>query len=153
MCIMQITCFGIIGVEALQEDTMGFTHLFFTDDLILFSKVRSEASDAISVVLEIFCKESGQKITVEKSWIYFSLNVNANLRLKVCDKLGIHEATNIGKYLGFPIRHKGASRNQYIFIAERVMSKFAGWKAKFLSFAGRVVLVKSVMFVALNYIM
>ena len=69
MCIMQITCFGIIGVGSLQEDTMGFTHLFFTDDLILFSTVSNEACDAISDVLEIFCKESGQKISVEKSRI------------------------------------------------------------------------------------
>ena len=83
---------------------MGFTHLFFADDLILFSKVNSEAYDANSDVLEIFYKESGQKISVEKSRIYFSPNVNANLRLEVCDKLGIHETTNIGKYLGFPIK-------------------------------------------------
>ena len=104
MCIMQITCFGIIRVGSLQEDTMGFTHLFFADDLILFSKVNSEAYEANSDVLEIFYKESGQKISVEKSQIYFSPNVNANLRLEVCDKLGIHETTNIGKYLGFPIK-------------------------------------------------
>ena len=39
------------------------------------------------------------------------------------------------------------------FIAERVMNKLAGWKAKFMSFAGRYVLVKSVMFAIPNYVM
>ena len=36
---------------------------------------------------------------------------------------------------------------------KRVMSKLAGWKAKFLSFAGRAVLIKSVMSAILNYVM
>lgn len=104
-------------------------------------------------MLETFCIESSQKISADKSRIYFSPNVNANLRMEVYDKLGIHETSNIGKYLGFPIRHKGAPRNQYNFIAERVMNKLAGWKAKFLSFASCAVLVKLVMSAIPNYIM
>ena len=36
---------------------------------------------------------------------------------------------------------------------KRVMSKLAGWKAKFLSFAGRAVLIKSVMSAIPNYMM
>ena len=39
------------------------------------------------------------------------------------------------------------------FIVENVMSKLARWKARFLSFAGRVVLVKSVMSTIPNYVM
>ena len=33
------------------------------------------------------------------------------------------------------------------------MSKLAGWKAKYLSFAGRTVLIKSVMSAVPNYVM
>ena len=39
------------------------------------------------------------------------------------------------------------------FIVEKVMSKLAGWKARFLSFAGRAVLVKSIMSTIPNYVM
>ena len=39
------------------------------------------------------------------------------------------------------------------FIVEKVMSKLAGWKARFLSFVGRSVLVKSVMSIISNYVM
>ena len=38
-------------------------------------------------------------------------------------------------------------------MAERVISKLVGWKAKFLSFAGKTVLVKSVMTAIPNYVM
>ena len=36
---------------------------------------------------------------------------------------------------------------------ERVISKISGWKAKFLSFAGRIVLIKSVMAAIPNHVM
>lgn len=83
--------------------------------------------------------------SMEKSRIYFSANVSDYVKQEVCEKLGIQETRNIRKYLGFPINHRGASTRQYNFIAERVMNKLAGWKAKFLSFAGRAVLIKFVM--------
>lgn len=38
-------------------------------------------------------------------------------------------------------------------MADRVMKKLAGWKTKFLSFAGRIVLVKSVMSTIPNHVM
>ena len=36
---------------------------------------------------------------------------------------------------------------------ERVLTKLAGWKTKFLSFVGRIVLVKSIMTAIPNYVM
>ena len=111
------------------------------------------ACEVILEVLEKFCTESGQKISSKKSCIYFSPNVNESLKEEVCDKLGIRETHDIGKYLGFPIRHRGAARNPYKFIVEKVMSKLARWKAKYLSFAGRTVLIKLVMSAIPNYVM
>ena len=81
------------------------------------------------------------------------MNVPTSLKEKVCENLGIQATTNLGIYLGFPIRHRGAPRNQFKFVVERVISKLVGWKAKFLSFAGRTVLVKSMMVAIPNYVM
>ena len=75
------------------------------------------------------------------------------MKVEVWERLGINETWNIGKYLGFPILHKGANQRQYNDIVERVMNKLSGWKAKFLSFAGRFVLIKSVMSAIPNHIM
>ena len=112
-----------------------------------------DSCEAILEVLEEFCEESGQKVSMEKSRIYFSPNVQPEINSGICLRLGIQAITNIGNYLGFPIKHRGVPRNRMNFIVEKVMSKLVGWKASFLSFVGRAVLVKSVMSTILNYIM
>ena len=129
------------------------SHLFFVDDLILFAKATNEIGDVISEVLRDFCLESGQKISCAKSRIYFSPNIGADLKEEICDKLGMFETNNFGKYLGFPLKDKGAPRRQFDFVADRVMKKLAGWKTKFLSFARRAILVKSVMSAIPNNVM
>ena len=134
-----------------SKDNVGISHLLFADDILLFGKVDTTACEAILDVLGKFCVESGQKISLEKSRIYFSPCVSESLKEEVCDKLGIRETHDIGKYLRFPLRHRGVARNPYKFLVEKVMSKLAGWKAKFLSFAGRTVLIKSVMSAMPNY--
>ena len=113
----------------------------------------NDACGAISEVLSKFCLESGQKVSLDKSRIYFSPNVKEEERAEACDLLGIQETRNIGKYLGFPLRHKGANIRQYNFVVDKVMHKLSGWKAKILSFVGRAVLIKSVMSAIPNHIM
>ena len=50
-----------------SRDNLGFSHLLFADDIILFCKVGHDTCDAIFDVLNKFCPESGQKISLEKS--------------------------------------------------------------------------------------
>ena len=75
------------------------------------------------------------------------------LKEEISERLGIRETNNIGKYLGFPLKHRGVPRNPYNFIVERVMNKLAGWKAKYLSFAGWAMFIKSIMSVIPNHVM
>ena len=144
---------GVCKPLKASRDNIGISHLFFADDLILFAKVDEDSCETISEVLDEFCEESGQKVSVDKSRIYFSPNVQAKLRREICSRLGIQAMANIGNYLGFPIKHKGVPWNRMNFMVERVMNKLAGWKARFLSFVGRSVLVKSVMSSIPNYVM
>ena len=62
----------------------------------------------------------------------------------LAQQLGINETNNLGKYLGFPFRHKGRNRNEFQFVIEKVQVKLNGWKTNCLSPASRLVLLKAV---------
>uniref|UniRef100_A0A2N9HXU9 CCHC-type domain-containing protein n=1 Tax=Fagus sylvatica TaxID=28930 RepID=A0A2N9HXU9_FAGSY len=79
-----------------------------------------------------------------KSKVFFSPNVNPNLRQHLCSILGVSSTPNLGKYLGFPLRSNGRSTRDFDFVVEKVQAKLSSWKAKLLSPAGRVILVQSV---------
>ncbi|XP_075633855.1 uncharacterized protein LOC142606378 [Castanea sativa] len=88
-----------------SKDNLGFSHLLFADDIILFNKADMRGCEAILDVLENFCRESGQKISPDKFRIYFSPNVSDELKEEISERLGIKETNNIGKYLRFPLKH------------------------------------------------
>ena len=54
-----------VPIKASREN-IGIFHFFCVDDLILFAKVKEKACEAISKVLNRFCKELGQKVSLEK---------------------------------------------------------------------------------------
>ena len=136
-----------------SKQKLGISHLFFADDLMLFAKSNKAGVESIKKVLSQFCNDFGQLVSMKKSCVYFSPNVLPNVREVICDVLDIFETLCIGKYLGFPLNHKGAAWNIYNSIMERVILKLSGWKAKFLSFVGRTVLIKSVMAAIPNHLM
>ena len=94
-------------------------------------------------VLDSFCGISGQKLSKGKSRIVLSPNVDAQTKISICNKLGIQAIYEIGRYLGFPIFHKGCNFSAFYFVIDKVQSKLAEWKAKVLFLVGRLVLVKS----------
>ena len=62
-----------------------FSHLFFTDDLVLFAKADYVNCMAIRDVLDTFCTRFGQSISESKSQVYFSPNVDIDSRESLCD--------------------------------------------------------------------
>ncbi|XP_075665344.1 uncharacterized protein LOC142635008 [Castanea sativa] len=122
---------------------LGFSHMFFADDLLLFAKTDESSIEAIVEVLDKFCQLTGLKISKAKSKILFSPNVATEKRREIVNQTGISETHNLGKYLGFPIIHNGRRRNEFQFVVERVQNKLVGWKSKCLSSARRLVLIKA----------
>ena len=118
-----------------------FSHLFFADDLVFFAKANAENCNAIREVLDTFCGYSGQTVSESKSRVYFSPNIDPDDREALSDILGFRQTECLGKYLGFPIKHKGNNNQDLGFVLDRVKCKLAGWKANLLSMAGRAVLI------------
>lgn len=87
------------------------------------------------------------------SKVYFSPNVSLDLRSEMCEVFGIQSSPNLGKYLGFPLKHQGAFSQDYNFVIERVQAKLQGWKANMLSIAGKAVLSQVVISTIPSYVM
>ena len=141
--------------DLVKKSRGGLTvsHLFFADDLVLFAKADMKNCISMLDALEGFCGISGQKISKEKSRVYFSPNMDGNKRDEICEVLGIQSKPKLGKYLGFSLKQPGSSSKDFDFVVERVQSKLADWKGHLLSFAGKVVLAHSVLTTILAYVM
>ena len=126
-----------------SNNGIAVSHLFFVDDLVLFAKADHGNCLTIRDVLDSFCARSRQFISESKSRVYLSSNVDADTRESLCDILGFRSTPNLGNYLGFPIKHRGGRNEDLNFILERVKQKLAGWKANFLSLAGRAILIQA----------
>lgn len=76
-----------------------------------------------------------------------------NVRNQISEFLGFQIIDSLGKYLGVPLHHQRVSRTTYNNILEKASSRLSNWKAKNLSFAGRVTLTKSVLSALPSYVM
>ena len=120
------------------------SHICFADDLILFAEASVAQIRVIRGILEAFCKSSGQKVSLEKSKIFFSKNVHRDLEKLISDESGIRSTKDLGKYLGMSVLQKRINKETFGEILERVTSRLSGWKGRVLSMAGRLTLTKAV---------
>lgn len=116
----------------------------FVDDILLFGKASVRQMDKVKDVLHKFCLYSSQAVSFEKSNILFSKNVPAQLRREIIGDSGFTETFSFRKYLGVPLTGKVPRYQDFHYLIDKVKAKLSGWKAKQLSFVGRVMLSKAV---------
>lgn len=87
-------------------------------------------------MLHEFCLRSGQRVSEAKYHVFFSPNVGSDQRELLSSILGFNSTPNLGKYLGFPLKHAGNCKHDFDFVLDRANKKLAGWKANLLSMAG-----------------
>ena len=104
-------------------------------------------------MLDNFYNLARQKVSLGKSRIYFSNNVTRRRKRNICKKMGINTTNDLGRYLGFPLLHKGKNGNAFNFVVEKIQGKLARWKTKLLSRVGRLVLVKAAISPIADYCM
>lgn len=89
----------------------------------------------------------------DKSGLFFSKNTQSSTRDNITRKVEIRITNSFEKYLGLPTII-GRSRNKvFKDIIDKVRSKINNWKFKFLSQAGREIMLKAVIQVIPTYSM
>ncbi|XP_074313583.1 uncharacterized protein LOC141648767 [Silene latifolia] len=129
------------------------SNLFFADDMVLFAEAAVDQATIITRVLDIFCRASGEKVSLSKSRVFFSSNTRVEVQQAVSSRLGIEITENLGSYLGMPTINGRVTRNTFASIMERFDRRLAGWSTKHLSLAGLATLVQSTPSSMANYSM
>lgn len=88
-------------IRASRDEPL-LSNLFFADDIILFAEASVDQVMVIQDCLHRLCQASGQKISLSKSCIYFSKNMQDLEKTQISTTLGMTETTDLGMYLGMP---------------------------------------------------
>ena len=91
----------ISGVS-ICKDCPKITHLFFSDDSLLFCKENNQECQNLINILQLYEATSVQKINTDKSSVFFSSNTLDERRSEVMNLLGPMQDTRHKKYLGLP---------------------------------------------------
>jgi len=135
---------GIITGVPTSLRGPSLSHLFFTDDNIIFCEANSVEWRRIMKILGIYEKGSGQKINLLKTSLFFSRNTSQERKQEILSLSRLTETHRIDTYLGLPSFVGKSKIQSFGFIKDRVLKKINNWKVKFLSQTGKEVLLKAV---------
>jgi len=128
-------------------------HLLFTDDTMFFCKTNVSSCNELKVILKKYELASGQQINGGKSSVSFSRKAPSELRQRVMVSLGINQEGGVGKYLGLPEHFGRRKKDLFTSIVDRIRQKALSWSNRFLSSAGKLTMLKSVLSTMPTYAM
>lgn len=94
-------------------------------------------------VLDSYCANSGQLVSLSKSSIFFSPNTHAITRTEICETLHIDTEALSDKYLGLPAIVGVDRSDSFEHFIERIIQRVNGWKENHLSIRGKEILIKA----------
>ena len=124
------------------QEKVRLSHLFFADDIFLYTHAKAKDCTNLSRILQQFCALSGQLVSVTKSRLWFSPNISRHHSKWVASIFGIPTTDHIGTYLGTPIFTTRQTATSYQYLVDKIRMKIEGWQAKYLSIEGRATLIK-----------
>lgn len=119
------------------------THLCFADDLLIFIDGSLESVQAVLQFLREFERRSGLAVSVHKTSFFASGLTQGDTDL-IRFTTGMPMGFLPVRYLGVPLCTKKLSLLNCEGLLQQIKSKFSSWSSKALSFAGRLLLIKTV---------
>ncbi|XP_071726836.1 uncharacterized protein [Rutidosis leptorrhynchoides] len=128
----------------LKCDKLQIINLCFADDLFIFSHANVASVMVIRVALDEFKRCSGLAPSLPKSTAFFC-NVQASMKNSILAILPFEEGRLPVRYLGVPLVSSRLVYCDCKILVERDKNKVGNWMNKYLSFAGRLQLINSVL--------
>ena len=123
---------------------LGINHLFFADDVLLFSNGDKNSINHIMKSVNIFSTISGLIPSIHKSTVFFC-NCDSNLMNWFDNNFKMPRGSLPVKFLGVPLISTKLSVNECMPLIDKLTSRLYSWTAILLSFAGRAQLIKAVL--------
>jgi hypothetical protein len=146
---MDIACMAGKIQRFRRASELQISHLLFADDMLIFCRANKSSFKGIYQLLNSLANHTGLQANKTKSKIYFSKG--CNIKGELCALLGISEGKFHTKYLGLPLSINYPKARHFLPLIDKLRSMIDGWMVKTLSFAGRLELIKTVLFNILSY--
>lgn len=129
---------------------ISLTHLIFADDLLLFTRGNFKSVAAVHSALATFANWSGLHANSQKTGIYFG-GVDGPIMSKILKFTQFKREKFPFRYLGLPLNSSRLTLNICSPLLDSIHAKTSHWATKFLSYAGRLQLINSVIFGLINF--
>ncbi|XP_020696805.1 uncharacterized protein LOC110109919 [Dendrobium catenatum] len=126
------------------------THLLYADDVLIFSHASITLAKALKIIVEDFCKWTGQRVNVSKSQMLFDKVVSYSMKKKIARVLGFKVVKEM-KYLGVKISLSRLNMADFQELMSNVMDRLNSWGKKSLSMGGKLTLIESSLFTMPNF--
>ena len=128
-----------------DEVEVRLTHLQFADDTLIIGEKSWLNVRTMRSVLLLFEELSGLKVNFHKSMLT-GVNILVSWLSEAAMMLNCRRGTMPFVYLGLPIRGDSRKLSFWKPVVDRIVSRLSSWNHNFVSFSGRLVLLKSVWF-------
>jgi hypothetical protein len=142
----------IYGIK-IAPNAPEVTHLFFADDSIMFCRATTDEANHMKQIISTYQQASGQLVNYSKSELLFSKRVPSHMKATIHNILPMTMVENFSKYLGQPTSIGKSKTQTFNYIIDKVWKKLKGWKEKYLSYAGREILIKDIAQAIPTYLM
>jgi ribonuclease HI/ribosomal protein L37AE/L43A len=144
---------GLLSGVPTSKRGPNISHLFFADDSLFFCRANLAQWSNLSAILQSYEVASGQKMNASKTAIFFSKNTPPVEKENILEFAGIPATNKYDKYLGLPSLVGRSRTKAFRGIVERVKKRLQDWKIRFLSQAGKEILLKAVIQAIPSYCM
>lgn len=134
---------SLSGIQ-FSNDGHAIHHLFFADDSLFLFKANIDQCKVFQEIFNKYEEATGHVINLTKSSFTFGKNIDATVKDQIQSQLGIFSEGGAGSYLGLPECFSGSKVELLNYIQDKMKGRMTGWYTKFLSQAGKEIILKSV---------
>ncbi|XP_009117682.2 uncharacterized protein LOC103842769 [Brassica rapa] len=144
LCTMGQSKGTLKGIK-ISSGAPPINHLLFADDTMFFCKANEQNAQTLNKILATYASVSGQLINLQKSAVSFSKGTILARKDQIKLILGIDNDGGFGIYLGLPEKFGRRKRDGFANIVNRIKIKSISWSSKFLSRAGKMIMLRTVL--------